>query len=141
MHEKLRIINNEDNDSISQATKLPRGFLLNKEKDDFSPLPTKEIREKYHLSLNKVHVSNDCLFSYKSNKYSLPKEFLGLNVDLKVIKNELQVYYNNKIIEVHKISTSYLNIKDKHNLKYNITSEKEEENTVILNEMRNVNYD
>lgn len=141
MHDKLRIINEEDNDSISQATKLPRRFLLKKEKDDFSPLPTKEIREKYHLSLSKVHVSNDCLFSYKSNKYSLPKEFLGLNVDLKVIKNELHVYYNNKIIDVHKISSSYLNIKDEHNLKYKINTEDKSKNEIILNEMRNVNYD
>lgn len=32
MHQKLEIIHNEDNDSISQATKLPRRFLLEKEK-------------------------------------------------------------------------------------------------------------
>ena len=34
MHEKLDIIHNEDNDNISQATKFPRRFLLEKEKSD-----------------------------------------------------------------------------------------------------------
>ena len=32
MHEKLEVINKEDNERISQATRLPRIFLLQKEK-------------------------------------------------------------------------------------------------------------
>jgi len=71
MHEKLDIINREDNQGISQATKFPRDFLLEKEKGDLLPLPPIEIRQKYHLSLKDVHVSNESLISYKSNKYSV----------------------------------------------------------------------
>lgn len=56
VHDKLKVINDEDNKSISQATNLPRIFLLNKEKGEFSNLPPRRIREKYHLSLNKVAV-------------------------------------------------------------------------------------
>lgn len=93
MHQKLEIIHNEDNDSISQATKLPRRFLLEKEKGDLNPLPSKEIRQKYHLSLKEVHVSNESLISYKSNKYSVPRNFIGLNVGLSVRANELHIYY------------------------------------------------
>ncbi|WP_297671445.1 hypothetical protein [Thomasclavelia sp.] len=44
MHNKLKIINNEDNEHPSQATKRPRNFLLKKEKGDLFPLPSKEIR-------------------------------------------------------------------------------------------------
>ena len=34
MHEILEIINKEDNDNVSQATKFPRIFLFEKEKGD-----------------------------------------------------------------------------------------------------------
>ena len=49
----------------SQATRLPRNFLLEKEKGDLLPLPSKEIRSKYHLKLNEVYVTNESLFQYK----------------------------------------------------------------------------
>jgi len=91
MHEKLEMINDEDNLDISQATKFPRRFLLEKEKGDLQPLPSKEVRQKYHLSLNEVYVSNESLISYRSNKYSVSKQFIGLKVGLAVIKDELHI--------------------------------------------------
>jgi len=143
MHEKLEIINKEDNENISQATKFPRIFLLQKEKGDLLPLPNKGIRQKYHLSLNEVYVTNESLVSYKSNKYSVPKKFIGLKVGLVVKRNELHIYYNNKIIVVHEITNNLLNIKKEHNLRYernNINNIKLS-NEIILEEMRNINYD
>lgn len=144
MHEKLEMINDEDNLDISQATKFPRRFLLEKEKGDLQPLPSKEVRQKYHLSLNEVYVSNESLISYRSNKYSVSKQFIGLKVGLAVIKDELHIYYNNKIIATHKITTHLLNIKKEHQLTYkkykrdeNIT----QSNEIIINEMRHINYD
>lgn len=142
IHEKLEIINKEDNESISQATKFPRIFLLEKEKGDLNPLPRKEIRQKYHLKLSEVNVSNESLVSYKSNKYSVPKKFIGLKVGLVVKRDELHIYYNRKIITIHKITNNLLNIKKEHNLKYqNSIKEVKLSNEVILNEMRNINYD
>ncbi len=67
MHEILEIINKEDNDDISQATKFHRIFLFEKEKGDILPLPSTEIRRKYHLTLKEVIVSKESLVSYKSN--------------------------------------------------------------------------
>ncbi len=141
MHQKLEIIHNEDNDSISQATKLPRRFLLEKEKGDLNPFPSKEIRQKYHLSLKEVHVSNESLISYKSNKYSVPRNFIGLNVGLSVRANELHIYYKGKIITIHQISNKLLNIKDSHELKYQKEINQNEEKTIIRNEMENLIYD
>ena len=144
MHEKLEIINQEDNESISQATKFPRLFLLEKEKGDLMPLPPKEIRQKYHLSLNEVYVSNESLVSYKANKYSVPKKFIGLKVGLVVKRDELHIYYTTKIIVIHKISNNLLNIKPEHNLKYEklfSTDNLEVTNETILKEMRNIKYD
>jgi transposase/putative transposon-encoded protein len=141
MHEKLEIINKEDNDDISQATKIPRNFLLEKEKDDLMPLPRKEIRQKYHLTLNEVAVSNESLISYKSNKYSVPKKFIGLKVGLAVQRDKLLIYYNNKVITIHQISNKLLNIKEEHDLKYDYKNKTKLDKEVILNEMRNIDYD
>ena len=142
VHDKLEIINIEDNEGISQATKLPRIFLLEKEKDALSPLPPRRLREKYHLSINRVAVSTESLVSYKSNKYSVPKRFIGLKVDLVVKNSQLHIYYNNKIITIHQITIKLLNIHDHHMLKYSTTQRDESiDHTIILEEMRNINYD
>lgn len=150
IHEKLRIINEEDNQAISQATKLPRIFLFNKEKGDLNPLPSKEVRSKYHLKLNEVMVSNESLISYKSNKYSVPKKYIGLKVGLIVEKNELHIYYNKQIITKHDITEKLLNIKPEHDLVYKISKNEEEttnkeetqkEETQIVKELKNLKYD
>ena len=103
IHEMLEIINKEDNEKISQATKFPRVFLLEKEKGDLKSLPTKEIRQKYHLTLDEVYVSKESLISHKSNKYSVPKKFIGLKVGKTIKRDELHIYYNRKIIAIHKV--------------------------------------
>lgn len=144
IHEKLKIINEEDNNSISQATKLPRIFLFNKEKGELNPLPAKEIRIKYHLKLNEAQVSKESLISYKSNKYSVPKKYIGLKVGLTIEKDELHVYYNKQIITKHKITNKLLNIKSEHDLVYEIKAKDsidKKEETKIIKELRNVNYD
>lgn len=115
MHDKLEIINNEDNERPSQATRLPRNFLLEKEKGDLLPLPSKEIRSKYHLKLNEVYVTNESLFQYKYNKYFLPQEYIGKHVGLAVQNKEFLIYYNEKIIEKHPITNNKFNIKKNMN--------------------------
>ena len=141
VHDIFEVINNEDNDSISQATKFPRRFLLEKEKGDLLPLPRKEIRQKYHLTLNEVHVSNESLISYRSNKYSVPKKFIGLKVGIVIKRDELHIHYNSKIIAIHKITNNLLNIKKEHNLTYLNNKTKDLDNKIMIDEMRNINYD
>ena len=147
--EKLSIINNEDNTSVSQVTKLPRILLFNKEKGDMNPLPTKAIRVKYHLTLNTVKVSNESLISYKGCKYSVPKLYLHKKVQLVVSSNStLHIYYDNKIIAHHVISNNPLNIDVKHNLIYKEQtdfSSKDENaftsNKYIKKELESIKYD
>ena len=141
IHDMLEIINKEDNEKISQATKFPRVFLLEKEKGDLLPLPRKEIRQKYHLTLNEVHVSNESLISYRSNKYSVPKKFIGLKVGIVIKRDELHIHYNSKIIAIHKITNNLLNIKKEHNLTYLNNKPKDLDNKIMIDEMRNINYD
>lgn len=142
IHDLLEKINSEDNKGISQATKLPRILLFNKEKGELNPLPSKDIRSKYHLKLSEVHVSKESLISYKSNKYSVPKKYIGFKVGLVVINNELQIYYNNQVVTIHQITNNLLNIKPEHKLNY---VRNEEKNThmesKIIKELGAINYD
>ena len=135
--------NNEDNECPSQATRLPRNFLLEKEKGDLLPLPSKEIRSKYHLKLNEVYVTNESLFQYKYNKYSLPQEYIGKRVGLAVQNKEVLIYYNGKIIEKHPITNNKFNIKEEHELYYKKTDKQafKESNQIILKELENIIYD
>ena len=145
MHDVLETINEEDNKSISQATKFPRIFLFEKEKGDLLPLPTTEIRRKYHLTLNEVTVSKESLISYQSNKYSVPKNYIGCKVGLVVIRDQLHIYYNKKIITIHQITNKLLNIKDEHDLKYKNIIKKNDENnkvkSIIQKELEDIIYD
>ena len=145
MHVVLETINEEDNKSISQATKFPRIFLFEKEKGDLLPLPTTEIRRKYHLTLNEVTVSKESLISYQSNKYSVPKNYIGCKVGLVVIRDQLHIYYNKKIITIHQITNKLLNIKDEHDLKYKNIIKKNDENnkvkSIIQKELEDIIYD
>ena len=145
MHEILEIINNLDNENVSQATRFPRIFLFKKEKGDFLPLPTTEIRRKYHLTLKEVIVSKESLVSYKSCKYSVPKKYIGYKVGLAIIRDKLHIHYNKKIITIHQITNKILNIKDEHNLKYkedNPMKEKVQvEKSIIQRELEKIIYD
>ncbi len=143
IHDKLKEITDKENNCISQATNLPRNFLLQKEKGKLSPLPSKRVREKYYLTLNEVVVTRDSLISYKSNKYSVPKRLIGLKASLVVFNKELHIYYNNKIVAKHKISKNKLNILEEHDLNYTKKTNKsiEDNNVQILYEMRNITYD
>lgn len=142
VHQKLEVINTEDNESISQATNFPAVFLYKREKDKLQALPSKEVREHYYLKLKEVVVSNESLISYKSNKYSVPKEYIGKKVGRTIKNNKLQIYYNNKIITVHQISDKKLNIKDNHNLFYEKKLKPQtNSNSIILREMEAIQYD
>jgi putative transposon-encoded protein len=103
-----------------------------------------QVRQKYHLSLNEVYVSNESMISYKSNKYSVAKKFIGLKVGLIVMRDELHIYYDKKIICVHNITNHVLNIKKEHELFYIKHPSNQEKNLYdehIIHEMRHIKYD
>ena len=118
---------------------IPLNYLIT----HLLPLPSKEIRSRYHLKLNEVYVTNESLFQYKYNKYSLPQEYIGKRVGLAVQNKELLIYYNGKIIEKHPITNNKFNIKEEHKLYYKKTDKQaiKESNQIILKELENIIYD
>lgn len=141
-HRIIQIINDEDNDKLSQATGFPASFLLKNEKEELQTLPSTTIRSNYYLTLSEVAVTRDSLVSYKSCKYSVPKEYIGKKVGRRIKSNQLLLYYNNKIITIHQITTNKMNIKESHHLNYETrTKIPKKEEVKRLEEMENINYD
>lgn len=142
-NEILAIINKEDNEKISQGTGFPPDFLFEQEKTLLKPLPPTKLRQNYYLKLKEVYVSNESMITYKSNKYSLPKEFIGDKVGRIIKKDKLLIYYNTNLICIHQVSNKKFNIKESHNLFYekteNLECKKIVEN-IISNELMEINY-
>lgn len=126
--DKLMVINTEDNESVSQAILVKSSFLLKKEKQYFSPLPSQRITKHYFSHIMKAKVSNDSLITYKSRKYSVPKRYIGKTLNVIVKNNLLHIYCSRKIVTIHQISKKMLNIDKNHNLKYNKILDIEEGN-------------
>lgn len=141
-HRIMKIINDEDNDKISQATGFPASFLLRKEKEELQALPSMTIRSNYYLSLSEVNVTRDSLVSYKSCKYSVPKEYIGKKIGRRVKNDQLLLYYNNKVVTIHQITKNKMNIKESHHLQYEkSTKTVNKQQETRLEEMENINYD
>ncbi len=150
VNEILKVINSEDNNNVSQATGFPATFLFQQEKDRLQALPTTSIRQNYYLKLKEVIVSNESLISYQSNKYSVPKDYIGHRVGRIVKNNKLHIYYNTELVCIHEITNKKLNIKASHQLNYVKPLESEPIGEVsststvddyIKTEMENINYD
>lgn len=118
VNQVLKKINDEDNQGVSQGTGFPAIFLFQHEKDRLQALPVSSIRQNYYLKLKEVIVSNESLISYQSNKYSLPKSYMGHRVGRVVRNNKLHLYYNTELICTHDITNQKLNIKPAHQLTY-----------------------
>lgn len=140
----LEIITQEDNDKVSQATNYPAVFLKKEDTENLKTLPNKKIREKYYLIDNSVKVSTDSFVSYKSNKYSVPREYIGKKLNRIIKNNNLYIYDTTKLVTIHQISSKKINKKEEHDLNYAKISNKikeNEEKIMIIDELRGVMYD
>ena len=116
LYEKMRIITNEANSRICQATGVPPILVFKKEKEHLLPLPNSKICSSYKNTTISTKVNSNALFKYKGNLYSVPKDFIDKNIVVKVIDNNLYVYYAHKLITLHTISDKKLNYHENHHL-------------------------
>lgn len=49
-------------------------------------------------------------FCYKGNLYSVPVDFINKNIVVKVIDNNLYVYYDHKLITLHTVSNKKIKL-------------------------------
>ncbi len=117
LEEKLEMITNEANTRTCQATGLPPILVFKKEKEHLLPLPQDKICSSYKLSSLKVKINANALFPYKKAMYSVPPDLIGKKVTIKIMENNLYVYYNRKLITIHEIiKKKMINYNEHHHL-------------------------
>ena len=74
----------------------------------FKQLPEEKLqplkREYIIDKINLRRVEKDCLISYAGNKYSVPAEYIGMDVAVLVLDHMLAAYHEGKQIALHKLS-------------------------------------
>ena len=60
------------------------------------------------IILTFIKVQVNCHITYQKNWYSVPYEYVGKSVDLKVSETTLTIYYQNKRINIHKLFPAYI---------------------------------
>lgn len=96
-------INVKMNEYICQGTGVSPYMRIQKEIEYLNPVPPLSICENYQ-STQKHTVAKDSLVYYKGNRYSVDPSYIGHQVGLEVIEDKIYIYYNEKLLSVHKES-------------------------------------
>ena len=110
----LKKINKNVCARICDETGVPPILLFQKEKEYLQPLPSDKVLESYLAHDRQTTVRKDSMVTYMKNKYSVPAEYIGKPVRLKVTDDSLQIYYSTELIVTHMLSNKRLNYKKEH---------------------------
>lgn len=114
LNELVNKINNRVNASVCQGSGKIPVLAFNKEKDSLLPLPQEKVRNQYKIISHKVKVNTASMITYKQNQYSVPPEYIGLELSYQVYENCLYIYNNTKLIATHTVSDKKLNYAENH---------------------------
>lgn len=128
----IKNINIKVNKYINQTTGLPPILLFQKEKEYLQPLPNQSIIESYMNQRLTANVHKDSLINYKNCKYSVPSKYINKTVTLKVIDDELHIYFSTDLIAIHKVSDKKINYLEDHYKELLSVSIKDSEDIDIL---------
>lgn len=132
----IKNINNKVNQYVCQATGVPPILLFQKEKEYLQPLPKNLIIESYMDHELRTSVHKDSLVNYKGRKYSVPPKYIGKDVLLNQIDNQLYIYCNIELIRIHQLSDKNFNYEPedyKALMAQSIKDENDLENIVLEN--------
>lgn len=110
----LSRINKKVCERICDETGVPPILLFQKEKEYLQSLPSDKVLESYLTHDRQTTVRKDSMVTYMKNKYSVPAEYIGKPVRLKVCDDSLQIYYSTELIVSHRLSDKRLNYKKEH---------------------------
>lgn len=105
---------NRANARICDETGVPPILLFQKEKEYLQSLPSEKVLESYLSHDRQTTVRKDSMVTYMKNKYSVPADYIGKPVRLKVSNESLQIYYSTDLIATHSLSDKRLNYKKEH---------------------------
>ena len=110
----LSKINKKVCERICDETGVPPIPLFQKEKEYLQSLPSEKVLESYLTHDCQTTVRKDSMVTYMKNKYSVPADYVGKPVRLKVSNESLQIYYSTDLIATHSLSDKRLNYKKEH---------------------------
>lgn len=110
----LSKINKKVCERICDETGVPPILLFQKEKEYLQSLPSEKVLESYLTHDRQTTVRKDSMVTYMKNKYSVPADYIGKPVRLKVSNESLQIYYSTDLIATHSLSDKRLNYKKAH---------------------------
>lgn len=110
----LEKVNKKVNSYVCQETGVPPLLLFQKEKEYLQPLPNSKVIESYMSHNRQTTVQKDSMISYMNNKYSVPLEYIGKPVNLRVKSNTLEIYFSTELIAKHELSSKKLNYDETH---------------------------
>ena len=110
----LEKVNKKVNSYVCQETGVPPLLLFQKEKEYLQPLPNLKVIESYMSHNRQTTVQKDSMVSYMSNKYSVPLEYIGKPVNLRVKSNTLEIYFSTELIAKHELTSKKLNYDETH---------------------------
>lgn len=110
----LEKVNKKVNSYVCQETGVPPLLLFQKEKEYLQPLPNPKVIESYMSHNRQTTVQKDSMVSYMNNKYSVPLEYIGKPVNLRVKSNTLEIYFSTELIAKHELTNKKLNYDETH---------------------------
>lgn len=110
----LEKVNKKVNTYICQETGVPPLLLFQKEKEYLQPLPNPKVIESYMSHNRQTTVQKDSMVSYMNNKYSVPLEYIGKPVNLRVKSNTLEIYFSTELVAKHELTSKKLNYDETH---------------------------
>lgn len=109
--EMVQVITRRANQKISQATNVPPAMLYEKEKEQLLPLPPDSTCSQYKMKFTTVKSTLDSLIKYKNCFYAVPSFYKSKELELRIYKDMLQIYYNTELIEIYQMQNKKLNYK------------------------------
>lgn len=110
----LRHINEKIWHRVCDETGVPPLLLFQKEKEYLQPLPDDRVIESYLSHDRQTTVRKDSMVTFNKCKYSVPDEYIGKPVRLKVSEDTLEIYHSTELIALHKLSGKRLNYLPEH---------------------------
>ena len=110
----LQKVTQKVNTYVCQETGVPPLLLFQKEKEYLQSLPNPKVIESYLNHDRQTTVRKDSMISYMNNKYSVPLEYIGKPVNLRVKFNTLEIYHGTELIAKHELSSKKLNYQEDH---------------------------
>lgn len=112
--ETIRRINIQINQEASRTTGQVRALLMREEKEHLHPQEKPLLLESYLEDTETQVVPATLMVTWKGHGYSVPAKLAGKRVKLHSDGSELQIYYNQKLICTHPLSTQPFNYQPEH---------------------------